>query len=481
MKTKVRYAIMILFSGLVFSACESILDVNPEQAISSDKALTDADGVKNLLTAAYEGIKGTYGSNEGGEMYGGTFNQFAELFPLDGDATFIGTFSDMQDLEAKALTVYDGNTRLTWIRAYDVINIVNQVLDHLDLLDAEDVDMVKGEALGIRGCLYFEMARLWGLQYEHGVVNSQLGVPIVLTPTYLSDDAKPVARATVEANYQQAIQDLTDAKTLLEPLDKNSDRFSTYAASAMLSRIYLQQGEYEKAAEEANRVIGSGLFTLAGKPLDAYNKNFILDEYVFTIKQTSTSNAGESNQGIATFYASLYGAGRGEIVILDQHLAKYEAGDLRGGLVEDLSTTATINDVKKMFYVGVGAHAGYVNTSKWGDPRLNIPVVRLAEMYLTRAEGNFESGAAQVGPNTPLDDINVIRHRAGLTDLGSVDRAAIHKERELELCWEGFRLHDLRRWKENIAGFSYNAPNLLLPIPQREMDVNDLLEQNPGY
>jgi starch-binding outer membrane protein, SusD/RagB family len=263
--------------------------------------------------------------------------------------------------------------------------------------------------------------------------------------------------------------------------------FSTYVASAMLSRVYLQQGEFELAAEEANRVIESGLFALAATPLQAFNKNSIIDEYVFALKQTPTSNAGQSNYGIATFYASLNGTGRGDIIMLDQHLAKYEPGDLRSGIDSlfkpngDRNWEATIGDVKKMFYLGVGANSDYVNTAKWGDANLNIPVVRLAEMYLTRAEGNFESGAAQVGPNSPQDDINVIRERAGLTDLGTVTQVDIHRERYLELCWEGFTLHDLRRWKENIASLSYDAPNLLLPIPQREMDVNDLLDQNDGY
>jgi hypothetical protein len=103
-------------------------------------------------------------------------------------------------------------------------------------------------------------------------------------------------------------------------------------------------------------------------------------------------------------------------------------------------------------------------------------------MYLIRAEANFEDPATDVGPNTPTQDINVIRGRANAplytTD---VTRAQIREERYLELCWEGHRLHDLKRWKMNVGTDAYDAGNLILPIPFREMEVNDLLEQNSWY
>lgn len=105
-------------------------------------------------------------------------------------------------------------------------------------------------------------------------------------------------------------------------------------------------------------------------------------------------------------------------------------------------------------------------------------------MFLTRAEANFENGSEIGAP--PVDDINVIRNRAGLDDLPAVDQDDIRRERRLELAWEGHRLHDLRRWQESLYEgtedeISYNSPRLVLPIPQREIDVNENLEQNPGY
>ena len=120
-------------------------------------------------------------------------------------------------------------------------------------------------------------------------------------------------------------------------------------------------------------------------------------------------------------------------------------------------------------------------TTKWRDLYRAIPVVRLAEMYLTRAEANFRNGGAPVGPNTPLDDVNIIRNRAGLADLASVSADAIVNERYLELAFEGDRFFTVKRLKLTANGHPYDFTKLILPIPQREIDLGNSLPQNPGY
>lgn len=144
----------------------------------------------------------------------------------------------------------------------------------------------------------------------------------------------------------------------------------------------------------------------------------------------------------------------------------------------------TISEIDSMYYYGVGTINNYggINTAKWGDYYANIPAIRLAEMYLIRAEANFESTGPLVGSNTPTQDINIIRDRANAPAYtGAVTQAQIRQERYWELCWEGHRLHDLKRWKMNIGTLSYDAGNLILPIPFREMEANDLLVQNTWY
>lgn len=127
------------------------------------------------------------------------------------------------------------------------------------------------------------------------------------------------------------------------------------------------------------------------------------------------------------------------------------------------------------FYEGNGT----LLTTKWQNHFANIPYIRLAEMILIRAEANFRLGTA-VGMD-PLSDINNLRARSGAEALGSVSLDVILEERKCELGFEGFALHDAKRLEQNIAGLAYDANQLVLPIPQREVDANPELEQNPGY
>ncbi len=286
-----------------------------------------------------------------------------------------------------------------------------------------------------------------------------------------------VARNTVEECYVQAIADLTAARDLLP--EENGIYATTYAASAVLARLYLQQGNFASAATEANKVIESDLFSLTDHPLKTFNITGTSPEVIFALQNNVASNTS----WLTVMYASLNGMGRGDYDIQPGFLTKFDPADLRGMLQTATESSFTIADINRMYYIGVGTilNNGGINTSKWGDYYANIPLIRLAEMYLIRAEANFE-GTAQTGPNTPTDDINLIRMRSlAPVYTEPVTRDQIRNERYLELCWEGHRLHDLKRWHLDIGSDPYNAGNFILPVPFREMEVNSLLEQNPWY
>ncbi len=397
----------------------------------------------------------------------------ANLLRATGDVTWVGSFEEQREYQRKAITTTNLQVRDDWIRAYEVINIANTVLSVLDVVeDTDQRQRIEGEAKGIRGMVYFELARFWGLPYEAGQTNDQLGVPLILSATVAVDDVTSPTRSTVEQVFAQAITDLSDAETLLDGFGGNDGYVSTYSASAYLSRIYLQQGRYEEAAQKADRVIQSGEYALVEDPLEAFNNKGFVSEDVFAIRQTETSNHGENNSGLSTHYASLAGQGRGDVEIHSTFLEKYGPNDRRGGLMtETIPEVTQIDNVTEMYYIGIGTtNSGSINCAKYGDSRRNFPVIRLAEMYLTRAEGNFEAGTSH--GVAPLEDINTIRVRANTNPLPSVDRDAIREERYLELCWEGLRLHDLKRWKDSIGEYAYDAGNLILPIPEREIEAN---------
>ena len=122
----------------------------------------------------------------------------------------------------------------------------------------------------------------------------------------------------------------------------------------------------------------------------------------------------------------------------------------------------------------------------------NIKVMRLAELYLIRAEARAEMGSNDTGAQQDLD---MVRQRAlstapNSTTTGQALKDAIFLERRLELCFEGQRLWDLMRKKQDVVRTNctsltclipYGSNSVVLPIPQVETDANANIEQNPGY
>jgi len=266
-----------------------------------------------------------------------------------------------------------------------------------------------------------------------------------LNPTRSVTDEDYKARNSVAEVYAQIIDDLTKAEQLAK----------YPPAIALLARVYLMQGNNASARDAANRVIASGLFELETDFANAFVDDNA--ESIFSIVVTDQDGANDMN----TYYASALNQGRGDIRVQTKHLALYEANDIRGKFFN------TSNAGSRTF------------TSKFNDRFGDVPVLRLAEMYLIRAEANFRLGTT-VGA-TPLADINMIRARAGLAPVASLTLAAILKERKLELAFEGQQIHDIKRTKGTVGTTVFSANNLVLPIPQREIDTNKKLVQNPGY
>ncbi|TVR39352.1 MAG: RagB/SusD family nutrient uptake outer membrane protein [Bacteroidia bacterium] len=473
MKTKYFTSILLIILAISWQSCEDFLDIRPQESMDADEALTTPQNVKATLIGAYLEMRSRW-------TFGSQFNEYAELMATTGHLQHVGSHRQPQEMVEKNIAVNNSYIESSWIIAYSLINTINNVIHAIDILDEQDRDRVLGEALFLRGMVYFDLTRLWGLPYVAGHANDQPGVPLIILPTLGAPDAVPVARATVHDCYLQVITDLTTARDLLPAA--NGVFANSYAASALLSRVYLQMSDFAKAAEEANRVIESGAFQLNATPMDAFNNSQMTGEDIFTLQNSLTSHT----IWLPERYGSLNGLGRGDYQFSPDFLQQFHEDDLRGHLQEDTQTGYTLENIHSMYYIGVGAiRNGGINTAKWGNYYTAIPLIRLAEMYLTRAEANFElmaGGSSPVGPASPKDDINTLRQRANAPLYQDPPgRDQIRLERYLELCWEGHRLHDLKRWQMDIGNFPFNAGNLILPIPVREMETNPLLKQNPFY
>ncbi len=457
-KTINKYLAAILFTSVLATACEKRLDVFPYQSIADDKALLSEGDVKVTLIGAYDGAQAA-------TVYGGDIMVLNELIGNGENINFTGTFAGLSDAYKAQMVANNSNALGTWRDSYSTINRINNVLSAVDKVTSSTAkkNSVEGEALFLRGSLYFELVKLFAKPVGDGDYATNPGVPLVLTPTGNVTEADYKARATVKAVYDQVIADLTKAESLLP--SSNGIYATKWSAAAQLSRVYLALKNYTEAGAAANRVItGSGktLATEIGKNWFTFinNGGTTPGEYLFSMKVTAQDGTNSLNtyfgRTISTFPGS---AGRSDCKIKVAHFAQYETGDKR----------------KDYFVLSGGNYYSMKHLDRFGD----VPVVRLSEMYLTRAEAN-QRNTTSVGA-TPLNDVNAIRTRAGLAPLSAVTLADILKERKLELAFEGQFLPDAKRLQTSVGTLAWNSPKLIMPIPQREMDVNKKLVQNEGY
>lgn len=452
------YKAFLLMSIITLAGCEKKLDISPYQSIADDKALLNESDVQVTLVGCYDGIQSA-------AAYGGDILVLNDLIGNTADINFTGTFAGLSDAYQTQMTADNSFARDTWIAAYNTINRCNNVLSAVDKVTSSTAkkNSVEGQALFLRASMFFELVKLYAKAVGDGDYSANPGVPLILTPTGNVTDADYPARATVKAVYDKVIADLVKAESLLPTT--NGNYATKWAAAAQLSRVYLMVKDYAAARDAADRVIAS-----SGKILNPdFTKlwfTFINNggatpaEYLFSMKVTSQDGTNSQNTYFGRTIGTIPGtAGRSDCKIKAAHIAQYENGDVRKGF----------------FVLNGGNYYTQKHLDRFGD----VAVIRLAEMYLTRAEANLRLGTI-VGA-TPLADLNRIRNRAGLPSLLLATLADITKERALELAFEGQKLIEAKRLQTPVGALAWNDPKLILPIPRREVDVNKNLVQNQGY
>ncbi|MDX6188032.1 RagB/SusD family nutrient uptake outer membrane protein [Flavobacterium sp. Fl-318] len=459
-----KLIILIAFT-LFFASCENDLEIEPKQREDATLTLSTEAGVTNVLT-------GTYALAANGNAYGGRVLLYGDLLGVTGvtattDFRWRGTFGELSQMYNKLMLANNVIIQGTYARYYQIINASNTVIENIDKVkDPDRRATMIGEANFLRSLAYFDLVRFFAKPYESGKANTQLGVVIRPKAIYDFNVDLSKERSTVDEVYKVIIDGLNLAYTNLP--EENDFYADKYSAKALLARVYLQQGNYPAARDAAHDVIENSGHGLSVKYADAFNHDTDKTEDIFAIQITKQTGVND----VVTFYASEDKGGRGgDFSIRDPYLDKF----------------TDPNDDRAHFNYENPAN-GRILTSKYTDQFADVGIIRLAEMYLIRAEANFQAGTA-IG-NTPLDDINIIRTRANAENLTTVTLDDILLERQLELAMEGFLIHDIKRTKQSIASqnskgeprlLTYNANELVFPIPIAEMDANKLITQNPGY
>jgi hypothetical protein len=431
-----------VLAAALAAACDSPLDTNPTASIDAETALNTPRGVELALTGAYQSL-------QSGSLWSRDGVVYPDLYADNLD--FTGTFQTDRSVSLRDVPASSGVVSGIWTATYNGINRANNVLaaiPNVSALSSADASLYRGEALFIRALHYSVLLAWFG------------GVPIVTEPSKGVSEASLVSRETAQEVYAFIEQDLEEAATLL-PAGHLDGRASRQAANALLARIYLEEGKYALARDKAGAVINSGNYGLVPDYREVFtDKNS--DESIFEL-QYSINN---TNSLAFWFFTQALGGRWGFSPSLGLWNA-YEAGDERRDASIGLSGSNRYG-------------FKYFRITNEDD---NVIVLRLAEMYLIRAEANARLNA---DPALVRSDINTVRARAGLgllatTVTGAALLDAVLQERRVELAMEGHRYFDLRRLGRAEQVLNLAAHRLIWPIPQVERDVNPNLEQNPGY
>lgn len=439
---------IVLVSLFSLTSCEKFLDVKPTDQIDEKEALTSKLRIQRALTGIYSRLQVN-------EYYGAEW-QNAVWLSGDNVVPFSAGTTDLQ-FNGHAVLASSNTMEITWKAMYAAINMANNVIDGAttvvdpNMTQAERNDII-GQAKFLRALVYFDMVRTWG------------GVPLVLTPTRGLTDASYPAKSTVDQIYTQIIQDLTDAEAnLSETVSRNIAHKK--AAQALRAKVALYRSDWPTAISYATELINATASFSLMKPFEKLITDKRNAESIFELDYSQV----DPNELSAYFYPATQGG-------------YYRVGPTAAitSLLEDADVGG---DRKVMIAYLNGAVYGNRYRKALGSVKDdNCAVIRLAEIYLIRAEARANSDLLPEA----LDDLNEIRERSSVEALVSTNKQeillAIENERRVEFAFEPQRWFDLIRTGRagTVLGVT-DAKKYLFPIPGAEILANDNLIQNDGY
>lgn len=453
---------------MAFSACNDVLEQDPQIQIAQERAITNKKG-------AEAAVAGMYNELQSADYYGRNFQIMSDL--SSDVAQSIGTWDFYREMDTYLTSIGNTENGNFWTRAYRAVNVANNIIEKVpQLTDTQEADKNSylGQAYFVRGLAFFDLTRTYG--GVPGIIGT-LGVPLVTQPSTKVDASLFPARPTLAESYKQVEDDLLMALELLP--EQHSSNIATRSqavkgtARALLSRLYLYTNQPEKVTEYADQVIGDSKYSSVDNYLDIFQSKFT-SEAIFELNFNTTDQSGLRN-----WYVPSTIGGRGDIAA---HTSFYE------------EVTANPNDVRgQLFAFNAGANVYYPTKYIKAGNIDNAHIIRLSEVYLNRAEAKAKAGDI-VGA---LEDLNQIRSNAGLEAVNTTGveetLEAIWKERKIELAFEGQSFFDLVRTGKALTELSSvertNGPAVSLadpnrqvfPIPNFDIDSNTNLVQNEAY
>ena len=518
MKKSIIYISYLFLAATVISSCKKQLDVTPRQAIAVQSVFTSKDNINAAITGIYSRLKSA-------RLYGRDLFAVSEALSENGFATNkSGRLVNESNLIPGAHFV---NWQLNYFSIAE-INIILNGIPGLVLTPAitqAERRAWEGQLYFLRALNYHDLARIYCYEPGIGVPGQDRGGIPIVTSTPLTVESAIVnlpVRSSIDDVYNRIYADLDSCLTRLNNNSIGAPALpSLSAAQALYARVALYRGDYTRSITMANLSLAPVINRITS--VTSYVSGWGLQTHPESLFEIRFANPAENigvNESLQTTYTTLKDRGVPSVVqgfgdlvattsLLTQlgfsgFLANGSGGafsgrtdDVRNLLFETGSTARGTARIECTKFIG-----------KNGFPNLdNVPVIRVPEVLLTRAEAYANAtnrdGSANAGfslSNAMLDVIRLKQNRYSLyaTTQSPADillQASttatpiineILRQRRIEFAMEGQRWFDFKRTGgftgTGLATKALYTNFLMLPaIPQREVDLSPSLTQNFGY
>ncbi len=475
---KIYITLLSLFA-VAATSCSDFLDVRPSGEKVENEQFETAKGFEDAIFGVYGYM--TESALYGKDMVWGVPEVLAQN--LRSGATSMEELAKYNYKNNESLRTTFSNM---WAKAYSAIGYANNILQNLDKKDPSSFplyNMYKGEMLGVRAMIHFDLLRLFA-----STDPSKQGIPYVTT---FSQTVKPFS--TVGVCLENIIKDLTEAESLLKDGEtivypRNNERYerfnngrethiNRYAVKALLARVYWYSGNNAEAARYASEVIESGLFPLV-EPTEVQAhiagvlspKETIFGLYSQTYLETSTSFL-YTWQSYHTYHAyndlgsSNYPQSWQKLYNLD---VPATAQDFRKNWIRENNSLSLC--MKMVDYLTIE------NGNSPARPSLisGISLINASEMYLIAADALLATDY-----NKAVRYFNTEMVSRGLSPLASEEQLTanrIFNEYHKEMFGEGQHWFNMKRTKADIISnaesrtIPANDDIYVLPIPEEEFE-----------
>lgn len=495
-----------ILAASLSSCVNDWLDVAPSDGTDADAALTSSSDLAAARTGMYAALKG---NSNLVDYYGQQFFVYGDVHAGDdyqynniGGSNRASFYYDMNYQTASEFSSSTSSSNVAWKSPYIVIGRANRIIAAAEggaLSDAAEakatIDQYAAEAKVLRALAHFDLVRIYGKPYTEDQ-GASLGVPLVTG--VLESNAKP-ARSTVAEVYTQVVKDLTEAISSNALATETEPGYvSVWGAKAILSRVYLNMGDYDNALSVAEDIIknsGAALWTRDQyfKAWDASTPNE--SEFLFRLNVAGSTDNNDLN-GIGNLQQR---EGYKEMVATKKFV------DMLTSDPKDVRNDMFLPATAAKEVATYGTNKVFLNKLRGQGGNLRnvtiVPIIRLSEVYLTAAECAFRKNDKTKAVEY-LNDLvkNRTTTEASLATVDNITLERILIERRKELIGEGQRYFDALRNNETITRYTSEADKgwhktlskeaqsfdrdyfkAIAAIPQAEINANPNIKQNTGY